>query len=357
MLDAKIRQELVGLVSVKLVTRRELDVQLFFKGGDHIYTAEGRCKVEIQYRTFRTFGMVLDLVSAKEMVDHAGQELLSKVHKIVHISVSPVELAGGKFRVVSQIDAFVAELTTDFVHLFQTTNGQHLEIQFGCDTHEHVEVQIVVVSDEGLGSGTTSNHVHHGSFDFQETVVVEERAEVRDDLGASDELVADIVVHDKIKVSLAVTKFLILETIVSLGQHAQAGRKQLDGLGEDGKFTAVSLARNTTDTNNITTSKQIVDGTVILLGILSGSHDLDLDTIAVKIVEAQLGTRGTLVVDTAGNSDNFVFKTLTSLQMAVLLDEFRNRKFDVELVGVRVGALVFAACEDSLATQFKVLLQ
>lgn len=352
----QVGQELVGLVRVELGAGRELDVELLLEGLDHVDTAEGRREVEVEGGALGALGVVLDLVGAEELLDHAGDKLLGQVHDVVHIGVGPVELASGELGVMGQVDALVTELTANLVDTVQTTDGQHLEVQLGGNTHEHVEVEVVVVGDEGLGGGTTSNHVHHRGLDFQEVALVQEVAQVRDHLGARDELVTDVGVHDQIEVALAVAQLLVLEAVMGLGQHAQTGREKLDGLGEDGQLTALGLAGHTADTDDVTTAQQVVDRSVVLFRVLGRGHDLDLGALAVQVIETQLSTRGTLVMDTAGDGDDLLVQALTGLEVAVLVDELRDRQIDLELVRVGVGRQVLTACLNRLAAQLKVLL-
>ncbi len=48
--------------------------------------------------------------------DHASDELLRDIHKIVVVGVGHVELAGRELRVVRHVDALVTELLPDLVH-------------------------------------------------------------------------------------------------------------------------------------------------------------------------------------------------------------------------------------------------
>lgn len=120
-------------------------------------------------------------------------------------------------RVVSQIRTLVTELSAHLVHAVQTTNDQHLEVQLGRDTQEHVHVEVVVVSNEGLGSGTASNDVEHGSLDRDEIALIEPASDEAVDLGAGDENLAGLVIHHQVKVSLTEALFGVLEAVVVVG--------------------------------------------------------------------------------------------------------------------------------------------
>ncbi|KAH3686882.1 hypothetical protein WICPIJ_002147 [Wickerhamomyces pijperi] len=159
-----------------------------------------------------TVWVVLDFVRAGDLLDHLGEQQLGHVHQVVDIGVSLVELTGGELWVVGHIDTFVSELTADFVDTVHTTDNQLLQEQLWGNTHVHVEVQVVVVGDERLSSGTTGNDVHHWGFNLDELPVVQELSDVGDDLGSGDELVSGGVVDDQVQVSLSVSGFLVLET-------------------------------------------------------------------------------------------------------------------------------------------------
>jgi hypothetical protein len=96
---------------------------------------------------------------------------------------------------------------------------------------------------------------------------------------------------------LAEALLLILETVVLRRDGVQAGRQENDLGGEDRKFTIGAIlgagtARETDDTNNISSAQMLVlslEGD-IARGVLGLAHDLHLDTFGTDIVEEKLGT-------------------------------------------------------------------
>ena len=119
-----------------------------------------------------------------KILDKTLDQGLSQLHDIVHICVGHIELADGEFGVMRQVDAFVTEHSSDFVDAIQSTDDKLLEVEFRSDTQEQIEVEIVVVSDEGLGSSTTSEHGCHRRLDFHEAHVVQKPTDVVDDLAS-----------------------------------------------------------------------------------------------------------------------------------------------------------------------------
>lgn len=220
-----------------------------------------------------------------------------------------------------------------------------------------------MVSDEGLGGGTTGNGVHHGSLHLSEVTVIEVLTDIADNLGTSAEDVAGAIIHDKIQVTLAETLLLVLEAVV-LGRNGVQARGQEDNLGgKDRKFTIVTVlgvgtAGETHDANNVTTADKLV----LLLERLTGrelglAHDLDLDTLSADIVENQLVAGRTLGVDTASNANGNIRLLLALLETLLLLNKVAKVGVDVELVWVGIGLLGLAQLVDSLAANLEVLLE
>lgn len=303
------------------------------------------------------------LVAASDVLDETGNEVFGGVHEVESISVGLVELAGGEFGVVGKVNAFVTELATHFVDTLKTTNNQHLEVQLRSNTHEEIHVEVVVVSNEGLGSRTTSNRVHHRGFHLNEVAGVKVVADVADNLGPGNENIARAVVHDQVEVTLAETLFLVLQTVM-LGRNGVQARRQKDDLSREnrkltiGSVLGASPTGESNNTDNVTSPKVLV----LLLkrhiasGVLTLAHDLHLNTLSANVVEVQLGARAALGVDTTGDANGGLGLLVALLETFVVLEELAQVIGNVELVRVGIGVLGFAELVDSLATDFKVLL-
>lgn len=343
-------QEVVGLLGVELITRRELLAGNPLELGNHLNPPPGTLPVDVV--DLARLCVVLGLVSTGDLLDHSGDEVFSDRHHVVGIAVGPVELASGELGVVGKIDSLVSELAANLVHTLETTHNQHLQVQLRRDTHEQIHVVLVVVSDERLSGGTTGNGVHHGGLDLDEIALVEVAADVRDDLGASDENVAAGVVHDEIEITLAVAGLLVLETEMLRGQHAQAGCEKNNLLGEDGELSLVVLslggspAGETDDSDDISTVEVLVLGKVVANGLLRLGEDLDLDTLPTEIVEAELVAGRTLTVDTTSDADRNILSGLALLEVGMGGEDIGDLVGDLKLVGVRVGLLGLAELVD-----------
>ncbi|KAI6775311.1 hypothetical protein HG530_002069 [Fusarium avenaceum] len=351
-------EEVVGLLSVELITGRELLASSLLEGWDHLVTRPGLLPVDLVFLT--TLGVELGLVATSKVLDKARNHVLGGLHEVVDISVGLVELNGCEFRVVGKISTLVTELASNFVNTVKTANHEHLKVKLGSNTHEHLHVVLVVMSGEGLGSSTTGNLVHHGSLNLNEVALVEVSADPGDHLGSSDEDVAGLLVADEIEVSLAVSLLEILEAVMVIGKGVETRSQEDDLSRKDGQLTLLTLLKF-----GLGSSSKLTLVLVLVLSIKSGSilshllslaHDLDLDALSSDIVEKELGTGCSLSVDTGTNLDDLVLGVLAGLEVTIILHKLSQVVCDIELVGVWVGALGLAELVDVPGSDLEVLV-
>ena len=83
--------------------------------------------------------------------------------------------------------------------------AQHyLEEELGGDAHKEIHLEVVVVGDKRASGSTTGDHVHHGCLDLEEAKVVQEAAQVVDDLSAVEDVRFD---DQKLSTSIRVINF------------------------------------------------------------------------------------------------------------------------------------------------------
>jgi len=255
-LDAKFAEELVRFFSMKLVAGGELDIELLLEGGDHVVTLPRTLEVEFENLGVGplALGVEKNLGAATgKVLDQTLDHALGDVHQVLHISVGHIEFANCEFRVVGKINALVTEHASDFVDAVKSTNDEFLEVKFGGDAKVKVEIEVVVVGNEWLGGSTSSKHRHHGRLNFHKTQVVEITANIVNDLATLDEQLAGVVIEDEVKVTLAVTRFLILETKVTRRKLVEVGREELNLARVDAEFALLGAGRSADDTDDITT--------------------------------------------------------------------------------------------------------
>lgn len=116
-------------------------------------------------------GVILDDIAACDFLDHGAEHVFGDMDEVVVVGVGHVELASCVLGVVGLVDRFVPEVLSDFEHSLQTAHYELLQIEFRGYTHVQFHVEIVVVSDEGSGGGSSGDHVHHGCFYLYEVEV------------------------------------------------------------------------------------------------------------------------------------------------------------------------------------------
>mmetsp|Transcript_2418 Transcript_2418/g.6490 ORF Transcript_2418/g.6490 Transcript_2418/m.6490 type:complete len:480 (+) Transcript_2418:811-2250(+) len=339
------RQEL-GL-DLGIVHGRQGRLHLLFQSLDHADALEGGGEIDLDLVHAR-FGRVLDLVAPADFLDESRDEFLAHVHQVVVIGIGLVELEGGEFGIVGQIDALVAELPADFVDPVQASYHQHLEVQFGRHAQVQVHAEVVVVGDEGFRGRPSRDHVHHGGFHLQKVSVVEVLADLGDDAGSDLENVADLVVDNQIEVALAVSGFHVgnpTEARVSLGKwdHVEAGTEEDHCLGKDRELSVLGLSGMPGDPDNVSSLEHPVDfrkGLLVLVG-LGITHDLDLCSVSVEIVKEQFS----LVThrnDASRNGNRLVFNLFSGRRLRFVVGiEIGNPVVDVKLVRVGIQSVLF----------------
>lgn len=92
-------------------------------------------------------GLVAFLVNANDVgaldsQDDTSHHLLGDGHEILVVGVGPIEFAGREFGVVCLIHTLISEILSNLVDPLQATHDQHLQVEFGCHTHEQITIQL-----------------------------------------------------------------------------------------------------------------------------------------------------------------------------------------------------------------------
>ena len=111
------------------------------------------------------------------------------------VGVRLVPLEQRELRVVLERDALVAEVLAELVHALEPADDQPLEVQLGRDAEIEVGVELVVMRDERAGEGAAVAWLEDRRLDLDEAPLVERAPDRRDDLGARDERLARLLVH------------------------------------------------------------------------------------------------------------------------------------------------------------------
>ena len=168
----------------------------------------------------------VDVIGPQDLLGGGGQDALGDVHHVVEVGVGLVELDGGELRVVLGIHALVAEDAADLIHPLKAAHSEPLQVQLGGDAHIHVDIQGVVVGNEGPGGGAAGDGVQDRGLHLQVVPVIQILAHMLDEGGADLEGAAHVLVHDEVHVPLAVAHLLV-------GQAVELLRQGLERLGEE----------------------------------------------------------------------------------------------------------------------------
>ena len=152
-------------------------------------------------------------------------QLLGELHEVDVVGVGLVQLEHGELGVVAGGDALVAEHPSDLEHLLEAAHHQPLEVELGGDAQVEVEVEGVVVGDEGLGQGPAGDGVEDRRLHLHEAPVLQPAAEQADHPAAEEERVAGLGRGEQVDVALAVAGVGVGEAVPLVGERA-AGRGQ-----------------------------------------------------------------------------------------------------------------------------------
>ena len=101
------------------------------------------------------------------------QQFCGKIHQALVVGVGLIKLEHGELGVVPRRDALIAEVAVDLVHALQAADDQALQVQLRRDAQVQIDVERVVMRDEGPRRGAAVQRLHHGRFDFDEAALLQ----------------------------------------------------------------------------------------------------------------------------------------------------------------------------------------
>ena len=202
------------------------------------------------------------------------------------IGVRLIQLHKRKFRIVARIDALVAEHAADLIHTLKAADDQALEVQFKRDAQAHILVQRVIMRLERARGGAARIGDEHRGLDLNEALRVKIAADAAYHLGALDESVLHVGVHNEVGISLTVAEVNVCQAVIFLRQYLKALGQQHDLGRADGGLAGFR------DKNLALDADDIADIELLEVGIrLFADHvarDVYLD-IALKILHMAEG--------------------------------------------------------------------
>ena len=282
---------------------------------------------------------------------------------------------------MGEIDSFVSEYSSDFVHSVQSSDDELLEIQFRGDSEVKIEIEGVVMGDERLRGGSSGDLVHHRSLDLslyrqriirtakrrtylEETKTVQVLSNVVDNSRPLDEDLSSLGVHNEVEISLSMPLLLILESKVLLRKLMKIRREEDHRRGGDGELGFLGSQRLSGDSDDISSSENGVKSfkvfwrfrfaersesarrsTVLLRGyrmtaeanVLDLGHNLNFRTLRMQVVKDEFSTTCPNIVDSTSDRDDDIVELSSGVrkECAVFLDVGGESDRDMELVRVR----------------------
>ena len=173
------------------------------------------------------------------------------------------------------VHAFVAEVLANLVDALEAAHDEPLQVQLRGDAQVEVDVQRVVVGDEGACAGTAGDGLQDGRFHFGIAGFVQHGTHGADDFRALQEGIFHAVVHDEVHVALAVAQFGVLEGVIGHavlvlhdGQRAQALGQYGQLLGVHADFARLRAEHEALHADEVAQVQQAFEDGVIHIFVL-----------------------------------------------------------------------------------------
>ena len=166
---------------------------------------------------------------------------------------------------MAQVHALVAELLAYLVDAAHHADDEAFEIKLRRYAEVHVDVERVVVRDEGARVGSARDGREYRRLDLESTVAVEDAAEGLYYLRALAEDVAHLGVRYEVGVALAVADLHVLEAVVLLGHRAQRLREKREAAHRERQLAALRAEGNADEADEVARVDPFFEEGVVLL--------------------------------------------------------------------------------------------
>ena len=221
------------------------------------------------------------------------KKFLSERHHPVVILVLYIKLHTSKLWIMETVHTLVTEVLTDFIYTLETTNNQTLQIKLCCDTHVHINVESIEVSNEWARTCTTSNTLQGRSFYLCITSLIEELTHGTQYGSTLQEGIFHTLIHNEVNITLTITLLWVFKLIVCLTILILNNRQWLQALRQNGNllsmnrdFSHLCLKHFTLHSDEVTNIEQLLEDLIIKFFILTRTDvvtsDINLDsTLAI----------------------------------------------------------------------------
>lgn len=227
--------------------------------------------------------LVVDDRRAEDRLSGIDDNALRDVHHVRVIRIRLIELDRRELRIVADVHALVAEDAAHLVDAVEAADDEALEVELRRDAQVEVDVERIVVRDERASRSAAGDRREHRRLDLEVIARIEVRADGLDDLRALAEGLADLRVHDEVKVALAVADVDILQAVELLRQRAQGFREQVKVLDADRHLAAMRLEDDAADADDVA-DVELLELVLVLVLAEHINLEVDLD-VARAVVE------------------------------------------------------------------------
>src|SRR5574344_491815 len=254
------------------------------------------------------------------------EHILCQIHHAIVISICLIKLHQGKFRIVSGVESFVAEYTSDLIDSLHTAHDQSLQIQFKRNTKLYILIECIVMCLERTGGSAAGICHQHRCLHFQEVLTVEIAADGTDDLRTLYKGLTDILVHDQICITLSVTDIGIGQSVPFFRQRLQALGHQCHLFCMNGDFTGLCLEHKSLYPYNIADIKLFKISIRLFSQRIAGNINLNISRQILYVAEGSLA-HDTFAHESACNGHFLafqLFKVFLDLSAVMAYGEFCN---------------------------------
>ena len=158
-------------------------------------------------------------------------------------------------------------------------------MQLGGDAHVHVDIEGIVVRDEGARIRAARDGAQNRRLDLHKADGVEVAAQIRDKLRTNFEVALGLGVDDQVHIALTVARFLIGQAVVLLRQGMQRLTEQRDLLGAHAHLAALGAEHLALDADDIADVVLLEAVIGLLVHLVLPGVDLDAAGLVLQIAE------------------------------------------------------------------------
>ena len=227
----------------------------------------------------------------------------------MEVGIGLIELNGRELRIVLGVHTLVAEDAPDLIDPLEAAHDEALEMELRCDAHIHIDVQGIVMGDEGPGGSAAGNGVEDRGLHLHIVPGVQIGPDVPDKLGADLKGPAHILIHDEVHIPLAEPGLRVLQPVELLRQGNEGLGQESDLVGLYGDLAALGLEHLALNAHDIADIDLFELGEGLLAQLVDADIELDASLAVLKIAEHGFA-HPALGHDASSDGDLFPFHLL-----------------------------------------------